>query len=304
MPAVVWDLADGAASRSLGAEENPAWEIEVSPDGDLVATIGMDEPPRVHVWDRRSGDLAFTVEDDGFYFERLAWRPDGEVFAVAGFHDGEGPGKTMIVNRTGQPVTELVEDVDHAPREVVFSPDGDQLITQRRTLQRDDPEIDGVRVWDWAEGEVVTDIGVFAEVVAVNPTGTKIVTGDVGRGGSIWDLATGDRLARLTGHNGDVFDVAFSPDGDTVATAGTDGTARLWNTESGTERLVLHSDEGPVSSVAFSPDGDQLATTSIGVTRVWVLDLDDLIGIAERRLTRSLTDDECRQYLHVEACPE
>jgi hypothetical protein len=37
--------------------------------------------------------------------------------------------------------------------------------------------------------------------------------------------------------------------------------------------------------------------------RVWALDLDDLIGIAEGELTRDLTEEECRQYLH-EPCPQ
>ena len=32
-------------------------------------------------------------------------------------------------------------------------------------------------------------------------------------------------------------------------------------------------------------------------------DLDDLIAIANERLTRGFTDDECRQYLHLERCP-
>jgi hypothetical protein len=34
------------------------------------------------------------------------------------------------------------------------------------------------------------------------------------------------------------------------------------------------------------------------------LDLDELIRIAEGEVTRELTDDECRQYLHLpEGCP-
>jgi hypothetical protein len=36
---------------------------------------------------------------------------------------------------------------------------------------------------------------------------------------------------------------------------------------------------------------------------VWALKLDDLIDIAKKELTRGLTDEECRQYLHVERCP-
>jgi hypothetical protein len=36
---------------------------------------------------------------------------------------------------------------------------------------------------------------------------------------------------------------------------------------------------------------------------VWALDLDDLIEIARRNVTRQPTGEECRQYLHVEPCP-
>jgi hypothetical protein len=35
--------------------------------------------------------------------------------------------------------------------------------------------------------------------------------------------------------------------------------------------------------------------------RVWALDLDDLISIGQCELTRGLTPQECRQYLH-ESC--
>jgi hypothetical protein len=37
--------------------------------------------------------------------------------------------------------------------------------------------------------------------------------------------------------------------------------------------------------------------------RIWALDVDDLLEIAHQKLTRTWTDDECRQFLHLEACP-
>jgi hypothetical protein len=40
-----------------------------------------------------------------------------------------------------------------------------------------------------------------------------------------------------------------------------------------------------------------------GLVRVWALELHELIAIATARLTRTLTEDECRQFLHVEHCP-
>ena len=55
--------------------------------------------------------------------------------------------------------------------------------------------------------------------------------------------------------------------------------------------------------VAFSPDGTMLATQNPGAVRIWALGIDVLLETAERNVTRSLTDEECRQYLHVERCP-
>jgi len=84
---------------------------------------------------------------------------------------------------------------------------------------------------------------------------------------------------------------------------GTDRTVRLWDVDTGVQRLVLRGHELIVGRVAFSPDGSKLASGPLdGTARVWALDLDDLIKIARRELTRELTEAECRQYLHG-ACP-
>jgi WD40 repeat protein len=59
-----------------------------------------------------------------------------------------------------------------------------------------------------------------------------------------------------------------------------------------------------VDKVVFSPDGSMLASSSSDGTRVWALDIDDLLDIARQNVTRSLSDEECRQYLHVAACSD
>jgi WD40 repeat protein len=64
---------------------------------------------------------------------------------------------------------------------------------------------------------------------------------------------------------------------------------------------------GAVPAVSFSPDGTKLVSVGGGLigdfVRIWALDVDDLLEIAHRKLTRTWTDDECRQFLHLEACP-
>jgi len=56
--------------------------------------------------------------------------------------------------------------------------------------------------------------------------------------------------------------------------------------ESGSEALTITQGNADLPpDVAWSPE-----------------DVDELIDIARGRLTRSLTDAECQQYLHVESC--
>jgi WD40 repeat protein len=94
-----------------------------------------------------------------------------------------------------------------------------------------------------------------------------------------------------------------SPDGALVATGSLDGTAKLWDLATGREVLTLFGHEGPVNTVAFSPDGRFLAASGDGRVALLILPIDELRKLARDRVTRTLTDEECRQYLHVEKCP-
>ena len=76
-----------------------------------------------------------------------------------------------------------------------------------------------------------------------------------------------------------------------------------------TQPRALRSSLSPVShapsSMAVSPDGAKLATaSSCGGFRIWALDIGDLLEIAHREVPNVLTDEDCRQYLHVNRCPQ
>jgi WD domain, G-beta repeat len=83
----------------------------------------------------------------------------------------------------------------------------------------------------------------------------------------------------------------LGPDGSRLASTGDAGTVRLWDPRTGEGLLGLRGHIAAVGSVAFSPEGSQLVLAGgKGMARVWALDLDDLIEVAELELTRTFTD--------------
>jgi WD40 repeat protein len=144
-----------------------------------------------------------------------------------------------------------------------------------------------------------------AASVAFSPDGKQLAVGMAGGAPSgVWDIANGAKLFELVGHTGSVTDIAFSPDGTRIATASNDRTAKVWDATTGTLLLTLTGHTGQVHSLTFSPDGRRLTTVAEDHTlRVWALHLEDLVQIARSRLTRTLTLEECQQYLHMDTCP-
>ena len=299
-----WDIESGGRLQRIGPRSagGPDLErFEVSPDGDVIAT-STDHVP-VDLWDTATGEHLLAITPvAGEWVDDLAWSPDGERLAIA--KSSILYGSVVIVDRSGAEVGRVQEEGPVRARSVSFSPDGRRLATTREPFY-DDPTKRGVRIWDWERGEEIGTIDTLTHEAVFDPTSGRIATiGEQGGVAEIWDADTGDTVATLPQSDSLLYDVAYSADGSQLATAGADGTVRLWDPETGEPRMALGGPEVPIRSVAFSPDGTRLASLDYdGLVRVWALDLDDLVAIANDRLTRTFTDEECRQYLHVESCP-
>jgi WD40 repeat protein len=79
---------------------------------------------------------------------------------------------------------------------------------------------------------------------------------------------------------------------------------KVWDAATGADVLTLYGDNAGVGGVDFSPDGKQLAVGADDATRIYTLQVPDLLALAGERLTRSWTAEECKTYLHLEGCPQ
>jgi WD40 repeat protein len=183
---------------------------------------------------------------------------------------------------------------------VAFSPDGPHLAAASDTP---DPL---VIVWDTASGQQLyslTGLPNRAWALAFSPDGSRLATGFGAGFVKVYDAATGEESLSLPHHGGRILSVAFSPDGTLLATGGLDPPT-LWDLATGQVLGTFPGNTAMVNGLAFSPDGTRLASSSLdGTTRVYTLDVDELVTLAHSRLTRWFTLAECQQYLHPDECP-
>jgi WD40 repeat protein len=292
--ATIWNAKTGKSRLTLTGHDAEVMNMAFSPDGKRFATGSLDAT--AIVWDAATGKKLLTLSGHEEGVRDITFSPNRILIATGGFD------LTARVwdGTTGE---ELLKFTDYKGlvTGVAFNPDGTRLATS---------STDGTaKIWDVKTGELLfTLTGHTSGVtdIAYSPDGSKLATVSGDTTAKIWDAVTGRELLTLTGHSAELRPVAFSPDGKFLVTGSGDNTAKIWNVETGEELLTLPGSKGGVQGVAFSPSdgGSHLAVASNdGVVRVFLLQIDELLVLAQSRVTRSLTTAECQKYLHVEQCP-
>ncbi|MEM9218610.1 MAG: TIR domain-containing protein [Cyanobacteria bacterium P01_F01_bin.150] len=217
--------------------------VSVSPDGQLMATVGGEE----RTPEQRSGNDVVNL-----------WkRPEAD----------DAP-------QQPKPIQSLT---GHTGRihSVGFSPDGLTLASTG--------EDNTAKIWASDGTLLHTLTGHTDQVydAAFSPDGQTLATASKDRTVKIWDVNSGNLRQTLTGHNERVYAVSFSPDGSWLASTGQDGTIRLWQRQAnGTfiwdQTRAFELDDNLRTwyrDVTFSPDGQTLATASYDKkVRLWTVD--------------------------------
>ena len=275
--------------------------VDVSPDGSRIATAGADGSARI--FDAETGRQLVVIRGRHCLGRRLCrvnravFSPDGSRIATT----GQDATVRIFDAATGRQLRVLR---GHAPGgfgtyPVAWSPDGARLLSMAA---------DGTRIWDARTGRQLLAMPPFGGPGASavwSPDGAQVLI-ESGLGPDVRDASNG-KLLRTLETSAASADMEFSRDGSRLASTTVDerGFAlRIWDWPAGVETLKLR-DSG--FRVALSPDGRLIATVRprqpVPFVHVWALDPELLLRIARSRVTRSLTDEECRRYLQ-RPCPE
>ncbi len=236
------------ATRSL-VKEFPTHDVHIdqlhlSPDDSLIAT--RDEKGAISVWSRNTFREVYSRPATHDFLPPIAWAPSGRRLAAT------TDSKTVRFIDIDSGI--MTHNFRHATdvKDVLFMPDGRQLVTVSQT----------VNVWDVeTEQRVFTLPGAHNGGLAAS-AGGRFLAAIRGASVSLVDTKSDYRTRKFVNAGGKVSCVAFSPDGNTLAMGIVQPvTVSLWDSRTARLLMQLETEAPDIFGLAFSPDGKRLVLT-------------------------------------------
>jgi WD40 repeat protein/DNA-binding SARP family transcriptional activator len=283
----IWNATTGNATATLDGHTNALWEIAFSPDGTSIVTVAQDGTARL--WDSATGDTFHVLEGHVDQVFGAAFSPDGRYVFTGGF-DG--------TVRAWDPATGAELGSIATGGRGVFGID----LTEDGAIVAAGG--DSVTLWNSVTGDLlheIDDIGITTAVVFM-PGDSVLLTGGTDGSLRMWSLdASPGLITELGGHNAAITSVVTDTAGSLIVSASSDGAIKVRDSD-GNEQFAIPGIDTP-GIVDVTADGRRLAIPAAdGTVRVFLLDPEELVRLAASRLTRGLTDDECRRYVGEDAC--
>jgi WD40 repeat protein len=283
----VWNVASARLLHTLRGHSSYIRTVLFTPDGKRLISGGGDST--VRIWDPAAGRELNVLrlhdpKDPGKHEQVGTMRllPDGQRLAVASLlafgPDEQATALSVWDLRDGKRLESWPNPFGHKPRawdlgviNRYLTADGLAMFTDRGQLLAIDgtllrPDIQQTADEHAYDPVLAADDRLVASQKYHNEPPAEV------RGVDVWELATGHRIARLSG---DAHRVAFSPRAPFVVTAGHDGLRVCDMTTGKVVRSFVvrcRQDSWWCNTIAISADG-HLAATSMRDGTIWLWDI-------------------------------
>jgi WD40 repeat protein len=223
-----WDLAAGTCLRAIRTEGALEWASVSARVGLGVAaeyTRRNGKPGcSIVVWDMRSRQVRWRLEGDLSQFVTAGLSPDGRWALAAGYADCVARLWDLETGECRYVLGEVLGERGRNQMAVCF----DVGAGVAAIASGADPAID---IWDMPSGRHVRTLAGhtrFAQSLALDSAGSRLLTGGLDGTVRLWELATGKCLRTFRGHDGEVRHVQWGTRDEYALSAGQDNTVRLW----------------------------------------------------------------------------
>ncbi|MCE9631659.1 MAG: WD40 repeat domain-containing protein [Planctomycetia bacterium] len=212
----IWNLETGTLEKALVGHRYHLYSMDWSPDGTMLATHSWGDAKLI-IWDIATGAMKKRF-DKSLEMRSLRWSRDSRKLAGCTLGSGkisvvEGLGEPKVLTEIGQPIWALDWSPDATRLAVVAFGNVGSLIDASSGAAVTQLEIDG--------DEAFT-------MVRFSPEGKALATGN-SASTSIWDAATGKRIATIKTPTADI---AWSADGKQLTTTSSVGV-KFWEGSDG-----------------------------------------------------------------------
>ncbi len=256
--AKVWDLATGSMIADLKGHTNWIYSAQFSRDGKKIVTATDDST--IKVWDAVTGNLLNSLKGHRDWVYSAMFSPDGKKIVST---SRDKTTKSWDVGTGNLDFNLRPKNNAYRILYTDYSPDGSKIIF---TTSKDSVRTIDAVSWDPVPGSIGHPKIATAKF---SPDGLKIITASGDSTAKIWDVASGNLLHTLSGHDDGLLFAAYSPDGSKIVTTSLDRTAIIWDsTGLAMDTLIGHTEK--VIYASFNPDSKKVITASEDKTaKVW-----------------------------------
>jgi WD40 repeat protein len=196
----------------------------------------------------------------------LAFRPDGQVLAVSGYHE-----ITFWEPATGKFLSRLPTRSERI-QSLAWNTDGSLLLYAGGTPSRLG-EVVLVNESDRTVARVLHQGNDLTLAALFRPSGSHVAGAGTDRIFRVWETQTGKEIASVENHADWILGLAYTPDGTKLLSASRDRSVKVWDQEKQEPMVTFSKHTDAATGVAVSPDNT--LAVSVGndkILRIWKVD--------------------------------